>query len=411
MKRVYIVFLVITLLLSYGIGTAEAPMKDPVKLTMYIPGADVANQETYQSIIDMVKLEQPHMDVEMVQIGWGEYFTKLNVAFSGGMAPDLFGVGLGQIGPVQGAGNMLALDSYLEDWDGFADMPENVLNIASRDGQLYGFPMLEMRILWRRTDLFEKAGIENPPQTIEEIYEYAQKLTEKDGNKINMSGVEIGTGEQSLFSTMLMFGADGLWGEDLKSLMLEPEALDAFEWCTKIMSEGLSDHTIMHDIQGSLFENGLAAMSFVGSSMLGTHSTKLGRENIAVSLLPGDKAMIGCTAWSVYSGTKYPEEAVALWKGFASREGQLAIAKGVGFVPTRASAKDEYLAMDPEFNAVFYEAANRAAPYGPLNPFFFDFVNNLRPLIDEVYYGQKEAKPAMEEFNATYDAVVESGGA
>ena len=98
-------------------------------------------------------------------------------------------MGLGQIGPVQASGNMLPLDDYLTGWDGYEDIPSNVLDIGRKDGVLYCLPMLEMRILWYRTDLFKEAGLDRPPQTLDEIYEYAKKLTKHDGSgNITMSG-------------------------------------------------------------------------------------------------------------------------------------------------------------------------------------------------------------------------------
>jgi|BioPla2DNA2_1021312.scaffolds.fasta_scaffold02133_13 multiple sugar transport system substrate-binding protein len=386
----------------------KSASEETVRITAFLPGTEDNATEAYYAIYENLKKKHSNIEFEITQIPWADYFTKLNVSFSGDTAPDLYGVGLGQIGPVQASGNMLPLDDYLTGWDGYEDIPSNVLDIGRKDGVLYCLPMLEMRILWYRTDLFKEAGLDRPPQTLDEIYEYAKKLTKHDGSgNITMSGLEIGTGEQSLFSVMLMHGADTYWDENLKSTMLEPKAQEALKWCNTIMSEKLSDHTIMHDIQGTLFENGLAAMSFAGSSVFVTFANKLGLENIAVSTLPTEKYMIGCTAWSVYNGTDHPEDAIKMWKEITSKEGQLIIAEKIGFVPTRKSAKEEYIAMNPDFNDVFFEAASKAQAYGVTNKYFFEFVNNIRPLIDEVYYGQKEPEEAMIEFEKKYEAAKE----
>lgn len=387
------------------IVSAEAE-EEAVQLSMYVPGTGEADLAVYTEIVEDFQESYPHVSVDITQIGWDEYFTKLNIAFSGGTAPDLYGVGLGQIGPVQNAGNMLELNPYLEDWDGFEDIPQNILDIASVDGKLYGNPMVEMRVLYYRKDLLEAAGLSEPPKTVDELREYAEKLVQTDNSKIKVSGLDIGTGEQTLFTTMLMFGADHLWNEDLSSAMLDDKAQEALTWCQNIMLDGLSDHTIMHNIQGGLFENGLAAMSLDGSSAYPGICKKIGKENVGVAALPTEKYMTGTTCWSVYSGTKHPEEAVALWKAIASKEGQLLIGEKVGFVPTRASAHDEYVALNPEANEIFFEAASKGAPYGVLNPYFFEFVNNIRPLIDEVYYGNKTPEEAMTEFGEKYDAAV-----
>lgn len=402
-KRIGTILLASMMAMS-GLTVCGVSAEEEVKLSMYVPGTAELDVEAYTEICDTLK--EDNITVEITQIGWGEYFTKLNVAFSGGTAPDVFGVGLGQIGPVQDAGNMMELDPYLEDWDGFGDIPQNVLDIASRDGKLYGNPMTEMRVLYYRKDLFKEAGLTEPPKTVDELREYAEKLVQTENGKIKLTGLDIGTGEQTLFTTMLMFGADRLWNEDLSSAMLDEKAQEALTWCQNIMLDGISDHTIMHNVQGGLFENGLAAMSLDGSSAYNTIVNKLGAENVGVAPLPTEKYMTGVTCWSVYNGTKHPEEAIKLWKALASREGQLTIAEKIGYVPTRQSLHDEYIALNPEANEVFFNAAQNAAAYGVLNPYFFEYVNNIRPLIDEVYYGEKTPADAMTEFGARYEAAV-----
>lgn len=402
-KRIGTILLASMMAMS-GLTVCGVSAEEEVKLSMYVPGTAELDVEAYTEICDTLK--EDNITVEITQIGWGEYFTKLNVAFSGGTAPDVFGVGLGQIGPVQDAGNMMELDPYLEDWDGFGDIPQNVLDIASRDGKLYGNPMTEMRVLYYRKDLFKEAGLTEPPKTVDELREYAEKLVQTENGKIKLTGLDIGTGEQTLFTTMLMFGADRLWNEDLSSAMLDEKAQEALTWCQNIMLDGISDHTIMHNVQGGLFENGLAAMSLDGSSAYNTIVNKLGAENVGVAPLPTEKYMTGVTCWSVYNGTKHPEEAIKLWKALASREGQLTIAEKIGYVPTRQSLHDEYIALNPEANEVFFNAAQNAAAYGVLNPYFFEYVNNIRPLIDEVYYGEKTPADAMTEFGAKYEAAV-----
>lgn len=384
--------------------TAES--KKPVSLKIWLPGNGPKDVETYKTLVENLKKEKPHVTGEVTQVPWGEYFTKLNVAFSGGAAPDVYGVGYGQIGPVQAAGNMLALDDYLKDWDGWQDIPANILDVARKDGKLYGLALPEVRVLYYRTDLFKEAGLTQPPKTVDEIYDYAKKLSKVENGKIKMSGLEIGTGEQSLFSVMLMHGANRLWDEKLQSAMTDEKAIKAFEWCNRIMQEKLSDHTIMHDIQGSLFENGIAAMNMGGSSAVPIYNSKLGPDKWDVALLPGDNYMMGTTCMAVYSKTKYPEEAVAMWKTITSKEGMLLIAKNIGFVPTRKSIEKDYINLDPKHNKVFFDAAQKAVGYGPMNQYFFEFVNNIRPIIDEVYYGKKQAKPAMEEFEKKYNDAV-----
>ncbi len=426
MKRIALLLLSLVLLLSFAAcseapaeseapaaeesseapAAEEEPTAEPVELSIYVPGSNEFEFDVYTQISEMAAADMPHMTTNITQIGWDEYFTKLNVAFSGGTAPDVFGVGLGQIGPVFASGNMMNISEAIPDWDGFDDISEASLSPAMHEGDLYGYAMPEVRVLYYRTDLFEEAGLTAPPTTVEEIRSYAEQLVQSDGSKITLSGIDIGTGEQTLWSSMLMFGADGLWNDDLTSAMTEPEALEALEWCQNIMVDGISDVRLLHDVTGGMFANGLAAMAFDGSSNATTVANNVGAENFSVANLPGDRYMLGTTCWSVYSDTDYKDEALALWQSITSTEGQLLIAEKIGFVPTRESAREDYIAMNPELNEVFFNAATKVVPYGAMNEHFFDFVNNLRPLVDEVYAGTMEPQAAMDQFATAYDEAV-----
>lgn len=63
----------------------------------------------------------------------------------------------------------------LDDWD---DIFQGNRDQHSIGDTIYGYPMIgDAYILMYNTELFEKAGLTEPPKTFDEFYEYAQKLT------------------------------------------------------------------------------------------------------------------------------------------------------------------------------------------------------------------------------------------
>ena len=57
----------------------------------------------------------------------------MNVAFAGGTAPDIFGVGMNPLPNYVAGGNLLPVGDYLdESWDGWEDIPENEMCIRDR---------------------------------------------------------------------------------------------------------------------------------------------------------------------------------------------------------------------------------------------------------------------------------------
>ena len=61
---------------------------------------------------------------------------------------------------------------------------------ASYDGTVYGVPLFRGQgSLYYNTDMFEAAGLTEPPKTMEDYSKYAEKLTQRDGSgKATVSG-------------------------------------------------------------------------------------------------------------------------------------------------------------------------------------------------------------------------------
>jgi multiple sugar transport system substrate-binding protein len=71
------------------------------------------------------------------------------------------------------------LTPYLDAED-LKDYYEGSIDSCTRDGKLYGIPIVaESHIVYYRKDIFEKNGIAKFPETMEELYNVAKKLTDK----------------------------------------------------------------------------------------------------------------------------------------------------------------------------------------------------------------------------------------
>jgi multiple sugar transport system substrate-binding protein len=377
-----------------------------VNMTYWLPGSRQNDPAVYDKIFSEFRSENPGVQIEMTQVPWSEFFTKLNTAFAGGTAPDVFGCGYGQLGSIQGNGHVLPLDDYLKGWEGFEDIPENMTNLGRKDGKLYGVLMPEVRILMYRTDHFSEAGLDpkRPPQSLSEIREYARKLTVKSGGRTTRAGFEIPTtnAEQAFFAFFLMHGGSTLWDEQYRPLFATPEAIATLNYLNGMVQEGLNIFSDQHSLTGSLFENDLASMSITSSNRLITAKSAF-PGNIAVALPPSDRVMVLGTWLCASAGTKVKQEAAELIQAILSPDGQILIAKEIGFVPTRQSAREEYLSWDPD-NAVVFQAVQQGRDYGVMSARFFDVLRVLRPALEEVYYGKKTAEQALKDAAEAYNA-------
>ncbi len=404
------ILIALTGAMVFANGSSETTAPKSSSLVVWIPGNDTSERQAFLSLISAYEKANTSVKSEFQMIPWSDYFTKLNAAFAGNAAPDLFGLGYGQTGPVQTNGQLLGLNSYLKGWDGWTDIPKNILGAGTVDNTLYAIMMPDIKVLWYRTDLFKKAGLDpsHGPRTIAELQDYAKRLTErKDNGQIKMAGIDVSTtnGEQSLAETMLMYGDVGLWDANLKPLWDTQTGIDALKLLTGFIKAKESYFADEQNVAGGPFQNGLAAMHVTSFGARVIFDKALGADKVAFDVPPGGRAQSGATFLGVYAASQSKQASVDLLKYFTSADGQKAIFKSVGFIPTRESVKSWFIAQDPSF-AKAWNAMENARTYGPMNPHFFDALKVLRPALESVYYGKDTVEHALKKSAEEYAALL-----
>jgi raffinose/stachyose/melibiose transport system substrate-binding protein len=186
MKRFYLICL--SMLLFVGIlagcnskstSTEDKKKDDPkateeeqVTLNFFQFKVEIA--EPLQKMIDEFEAEHPNIKVKLETVGGGaDYGAALKAKFASGEKPDIFN-----------NGGFKELELWKEHLADLSNEPwaQHVLPIGKvpmtdTDGKLYGMPVnLEGYGFIYNKDLFEQAGITEPPATISELKEAAEKL-------------------------------------------------------------------------------------------------------------------------------------------------------------------------------------------------------------------------------------------
>jgi multiple sugar transport system substrate-binding protein len=128
------------------------------------------------------------------------------------------------------------LTPYLDAED-LKDYYEGSIDSCTRDGKLYGIPIVaESQIVYYRKDIFEKNGIAKFPETMEELYNVAKKLTDKKNEFYGYVGRGKSNQVVTQFSTYLRsFGGD--FNTPTESLINTPEAIEAYKFYGKLLNE------------------------------------------------------------------------------------------------------------------------------------------------------------------------------
>ncbi|MBU8767913.1 MULTISPECIES: ABC transporter substrate-binding protein [Cytobacillus] len=146
-----------------------------VTLNLFQFKVEIADQ--LQEMIGEFEKEHPNIKVKLESVGGGaDYGAALKAKFASGEQPDIFN-----------NGGFKELELWKEHLADLSNEPwaEHVLPIGKvpmtdTDGKLYGMPVnLEGYGFIYNKDLFEEAGITEPPNTISELKDAAEKLKDK----------------------------------------------------------------------------------------------------------------------------------------------------------------------------------------------------------------------------------------
>ncbi|AJY47896.1 ABC transporter substrate-binding protein [Martelella endophytica] len=299
----------------------------------------------YEHVAEGMKAEYPDLEVDIEAIALREHEKRVALGLtSGGEGTTV----------IELAGSTAT--RYLENDllpaapDAIADFVKDPANFgsffsdtASYDGTVYGMPLFRGQgALFYNTEMFEAAGITEPPKTMEDFTTYADKLTERDadgkpvvsGWSMRLSGGGQGIAEKfwiNLFQfggSLLVETDDGMWKTDF-----------ANEAGRKALAQYLDNIYVNKTVTPEMpadadaFERGQTAMFIRESWVIGDIAAKAPDLKYATAPLPvgsialptnlyvsGDDQDLG---WAFAKATNDPENLV--W-----------LLKNVGWLPNRS---------------------------------------------------------------------------
>lgn len=168
-----------------------------------------------------------------------------------------------------------------------ADFVPEVLQGYQWEGKTYSFPEgYFFPVLMYRKDLFEKHGLTSPPKTYQEFYEYAKKLTEKEGGKTVVYGTTLQGQRTGIVDELCTpyWGKGGqFFDKKLKPAFNNDMMLEALTIYQKLYTEGLAPAGSTDFELGeaaAFFAQGKAAMMW-NWSMMGADLEDPGKSKVA----------------------------------------------------------------------------------------------------------------------------------
>lgn len=257
-------------ILSLGSGLARADVE--IEYWQYFFEARVTAMDT---LIGNFQAENPGITVKTNHFPYADYRTKVAAAIPAGEGPDVVQLFYGWLNDYVDAGLIQPLPAS-------AFPPETIdadffpmVQAMKRDDQYMALPTAVRSLaLFYNKRLFDEAGIESPPTTLDELVETAKKLTKHDAaGNLTQIGITSGMTAQDhhWFREVLVrqFGGSA-YSDDLKTVAYNSEAgQKALDWYIDLNKKhGVTDTTFMDEPQAA-FKAGRAGMHIDGSFRIG----------------------------------------------------------------------------------------------------------------------------------------------
>jgi multiple sugar transport system substrate-binding protein len=333
-------------------------------------------------------------------------------AYAAGEGPTVLALDASFVPSFAEQGVIQPVDDVFDVTDLTADvLPEASLDAATFGDHLYGVPFgaTPTMLYWNRA-LFEAAGIEGPPETMDEMAEAAVALTDPDNEQY---GIAIPDREApSVWAQLLWANGGGVVSEDRsESIFGSPESIEAVDfWSGLMIDEGISPIGLNGVDADTLFGAGQAAMLINGPWVsAGLEEAGL---DFGIAPVPAGDAAQAAVAISVnlYLNADASEEEKAAAYEFMefwnSVESQTEWSIGTGWPPTRSDVDPADLADNPTSQAFAQETNSRFYLGGLVNAIQIDN-DVVIPTIQRITNGEGTAAELMPEAAEQINALLE----
>lgn len=212
-------------------GTSETEQADantPAAITWWSTGGD-DESAAFQKAADLYTKSHPDVTIKVQTLAWDDAYAKLLAASTSRSGPDIISGGMTWTIQFGLRGGMVDLRKYgIEQLQAQAQ-PAQWKSAVSPDGTIYGIPLdMSTVALYYRTDLFEKAGIKEPPKTWEELTADIEKL-KKSGVKTPFS-IDWGNLDWIGYFNFLYQAGGAFYTPDCKPSLDTPQAEQALSY-------------------------------------------------------------------------------------------------------------------------------------------------------------------------------------
>lgn len=361
----------------------------------------------YQAAVKAFNEENPDITVELRQVPFDSYFTKLNTQVSSQNAPDVFWLQNIQFPLYASNGALADLSEYAKDSDALASIPKSVLDPYVVDGKTLALPWQSITFgLYYNKALFDAAGQAYPTNdwTWDDVATAAKAITDSSAGRFGIVAPAAGyfTYDQTIYGAGAKIITDDGTNTDIDS----PAGVEGIKYWADLVTGGYSPSVEQMaenkgDFQG-WFTSGKAAMISTGSWNASAFAGLLG-DKLGIVEEPSGKVDTSgyATTADAISATSQHIPAAYKWAEYlSSPEGQTLLNSQKGAAagaPVNPEANDAWLTTVgvPEAQ-VFVDQVERATLL-PSSKDTLAWDSKLPAVMTEAWQGKITAQEAADQ--------------
>ena len=278
-------------------STAQGPVPEPTAPVTITFSSWVGQDKGMKALYAKFKTEHPNITVEFQDVPAEESEKKLTTQVAGGNPPDTAYVDASNIATFAPRKALVDLEPYMarSDTSKPADYVDAFKAQATVDGKMFGLPFDgESTGLYYRKDLFEAAGITEPPKTWEEFTADAQKLTDPSKKQYGFQ-VFAPEAEYYFYPWLWQNGGELLSSDEKTFLMNNDAGKAAADYYVGLAKYSSPDYLNSNSYDARIgFAQGQIGMYMAGSWFAGTLSDEFPKIEGKWATAPLPSGTAGC---------------------------------------------------------------------------------------------------------------------
>lgn len=353
-----------------------------------------------EQVIKDFEAENPDIKVNLNVIGWDVLEQQVNTMIATNQTPDI--LNLNHYAAFAADDLLMPLEEVIspELKDKFY---ESFYDAGKLEDTAYGLPFLaSIRGLFYNKDLFEQAGVTEPPASWAELVDVAKTLTDKTG--VPGFGVPMTTLEGQAYFSYFVWGNGGEWKKDGKWVLNSPENIEAIEFLSSLVNEHKVTNpeptAINRDEMHKVFGAGQIGMMISANFLPTILKAEAPDLNYGVAPIPvnegKDPINLGVQDFlMVFKSSKHPDAVGKFLDFFYDNDRYQQFMEKEGMLPATAEVGEAMAAKD-ELTATFINQLPIAKFYPLTDSKFPQLRTEQINAVQKVLLGEATAKDALD---------------